>query len=216
MLVKVRGEQQIQLAVEVLKQGGLVAFPTDTLYALGAAANIDSAIEKLYAAKERSRHSPLPLLIADIAQLPEIAASIPEVAWRLAEHFLPGALTLVLPRSPAVSSLITAGGDTIAVRIPNHPVSLALLRWLGAPATGTSANLSGKSSPVTALEVAHQLGKRVDLILDGGRCPGGVESTIIDVTGEVPVILRRGAISQEEIEKIAGRCIRSDAYSHRQ
>jgi L-threonylcarbamoyladenylate synthase len=143
----------------------------------------------------------LPLLVANTAQISEVAQQIPSIAWRLIERFLPGALTIVLPRSDAVPPIVSGGGATVAVRIPAHPIPIALIEGLGTPIIGTSANLSGRPSPLTAEEVHSQLGDKVDLIIDGGRCPG-TESTIVDVTGETPVILRAGAISREEIEQV--------------
>jgi L-threonylcarbamoyladenylate synthase len=144
----------------------------------------------------------LPLLLADVSWINEVATSVPEVARSLIEMFMPGALTLVLFKSEAVSYLITGGSATVAVRVPANPIAIALIKGLGMPVVGTSANLSGKPSPLTADEVYSQLGDSVDLIIDGGRCPGGTESTIVDVTGEVPVIIREGAISREELDKV--------------
>ena len=144
---------------------------------------------------------PLPLLLADISQMEIVAQSVPQLAWRLAERFWPGSLTLVLNKASSISDMVTAGGNTVAVRIPHHPIPIALIRGLGTPITGTSANLSGRPNPLTAQGVREQIGERIDFIIDGGRC-GGAPSTIVDVTGEVPVILREGAIPKEEIEEI--------------
>jgi L-threonylcarbamoyladenylate synthase len=201
-------EQQINLAVEILKDGGIVAYPTDTVYGLGANPANEQAIEKIYRVKKRTHDLPLPLLLADISDLLKVASVVPDIAWQLAEHFLPGGLTLVLKKSPWVPSAVTAGGDTIAVRVPNHHVPTAIIRGLGAPLVGTSANISGKPSPVTADEVYEQLGEKVDLIIDGGMCPGGIESTVMDVSGEIPAIIREGAVSREEIAKACGSSIR--------
>lgn len=144
----------------------------------------------------------LPLLVADISQIEALAETVPEVARKLIEKFLPGALTIVLPASLSVPEIVTAGGTTVAVRIPAHPVPIALIEGIGAPLVGTSANVSGKPSPLTADEVYNQLGDKVDLIIDEGKpCPG-TASTIVDVTGEVPVVTREGAISREEIERV--------------
>ncbi len=201
-------EQQIQLAIDILKSGGIVAFPTDTVYGLGASPSNEQAVERIYRAKKRAHNLPLPLLLADRSELTKVAMVVPQVAWRLAEHLLPGGLTLVLRKSPWVPSAVTGGGDTIAVRIPNHHIPIALIQGLGTPLVGTSANVSGKPSPVTADEVHEQLGGEVDLIIDGGECPGGIESTVIDVSGEVPTIIREGAVSQEEIAKTCGSPLR--------
>lgn len=200
-------QQQIERGIAILKQGGLVAFPTDTVYGLGAGAYLPQAVERVYQVKERPRHMPLPLLLADVSQITEVADPVPPVAWRLIHRFLPGALTLVLPKSNSVPAILTAGGSTIALRIPAHPIALALIGGSGTPLVGTSANLSGQPSPLTADEVYAQLGDRIDLIIDGGRCPGGKESTIVDVTTEPPVILREGAISKGEIEQVCGKVL---------
>jgi L-threonylcarbamoyladenylate synthase len=195
-------QQQVEEGITILKQGGLVAFPTDTVYGLGAWSSLQEAVERIYQVKERPRNMSLPLLLADTSQLSEVAHSVPPVAWFLARNFLPGALTLVLRKAKSVPEIITAGGATVAVRVPAHWVPVALVRGLGAPIVGTSANLSGQPSPLTADEVYAQFGDKVDFIIDGGRCSGGRESTIVDVTGEAPVILREGAISGEELRRV--------------
>ena len=195
-------QKQIGKGISILKQGGLVAFPTDTVYGLGACVDIQRAVKRLYQIKQRPRSMALPLLLADTSQISEVAEPVSEVAWLLVRNFLPGALTLVLLKSSSVPDIITAGGRTVAVRIPAHPVPVALVEGLGTPIVGTSANLSGKSSSLTADEVYSQFGDRVDLVIDGGRCPGGKESTIVDVTGETPVILREGAISREDLKRV--------------
>ena len=194
-------ERKIHQAVEILKNGGIIAFPTDTVYGLGASASSHGAILRIYEAKRRPRRLALPLLLADVSQIPSVARDMPEIAWLLAKHFLPGGLTLVLYKSPSVSSLITGGSEKIAVRVPAHPIPIALLEGLDAPITGTSANLTGRPSPLTTQEVHNQLGDRVDLIIDG-ECPGGVDSTVIDITTEPIRILREGAISSEEISRV--------------
>jgi len=195
-------QKQVEKGISILKEGGLVAFPTDTVYGLGACVNIESAVERLYRVKKRSQDMPLPLLLANTSQMREVAERVPEVTWFLIQKFLPGALTLVLPRSDAVPDIITAGGMTVAIRIPAHTIPVALAEGLEAPIVGTSANLSGKPSSLTADEVYSQFNNEIDLIIDGGRCPGGVESTIVDVTGEIPVVLREGAISREELKQV--------------
>jgi L-threonylcarbamoyladenylate synthase len=200
-------QEQIERGVSILRQGGLVAYPTDTVYGLGACASLPQAVERIYAVKKRPRNMPLPLLLADVSQVTEVAESVPAIAWSLIYAFLPGALTLVLPKSSSVPDIIAGGGATVAVRIPAHPVPIALVEGLGAPIVGTSANLSGRPSPLTAEEVYSQLGDKVDLIIDGGRCPGGKESTVVDVTGERVMILREGAISKEELERVCGTII---------
>jgi L-threonylcarbamoyladenylate synthase len=190
---------QVDRAIEILKDGGIVAFPTDTVYGLGGNVFSIEAAERIYRVKQRPRHIPLPVLLADSTQLADIVAAVPETARYLMRHFWPGGLTLVLPKKGTLSDIITAGSDKVAVRIPDHVVPLALIRGLGAPIIGTSANISDKPSSVTAEEVDQQIGSQIDLIIDMGRCPGGLESTVVDVTGEIPVILRRGVISEEKI-----------------
>ncbi len=200
-------QQQVETGIYILKQGGIVAFPTDTVYGLGACANIPKAVEHVYQVKERPQNMALPLLLAHISQISEVAEFVPQVAWLLADKFLPGALTIVLYKAKSVPDIITAGGRTVAVRVPAHPVPVALVQGLGAPVVGTSANLSGEPSALTAGEVYSQFGDNIDLVIDGGRCPGGRESTIVDVTGEVPVVLREGAISREELQRVCGEIV---------
>ncbi len=197
-------KKQIERAVTILNKGGIVAYPTDTVYGLGADPLNAQSVERIYRIKRRPLNLPLPLLLAEKSDLMKVAAIVPEIAWQLAERFFPGGLTLVLKKSPWVPGSVTAGGDTIAVRIPDHPIPIALIRGLGIPIVGTSANLSGRPSPVTAEEVRQQLGEKVDLIINGGRCPGGTESTVLDISGKVPVLIREGAIPRAELEKICG------------
>ena len=195
-------KKQVEKGIAILQQGGIVAYPTDTIYGLGASMASHQGVERIYQVKQRPPDMALPLLVVNISQIEVLCETVPEVARRLISIFLPGALTIVLPVSPSVPEIITAGGTTVAVRIPAHPVPLALIEGTGTPLVGTSANVSGRPSPLTADEVHDQLGDGVDLIIDDGKpCPG-TASTIVDVTGEVPVILREGAISREEIEKV--------------
>jgi len=196
-------QQQVEDGIFILKRGGIVAFPTDTVYGLGASISIRQAVERVYQIKRRPRGTPLPILLADKSQIGEVAEPVPPIAWLLAGKFLPGALTMVLyKKSKSIPDIVTGGGKTVAVRIPAHPIPVALVRGLGAPIIGTSANLSGKPSALTAAEVYAQLGDEVDLIINGGRCPGGKESTIVDLTWEPPIILREGAISREELKQV--------------
>jgi len=198
---------QVKEAVQILKKGGVIVLPTDTVYGLGADAFNSKAVDRIYEIKNRPRHLPLPLLLSGVSQITMIAESVPEVGWFLASRFWPGGLTLVLPKIASLPSYLTRG-PTIAVRIPNHPICLALIEGLGRPIIGTSANISGRPSCLTTDEVKQQLGDKVDLIIDGGKCPGGGESTIVDVTGEVPVVLRQGIIAQYEIDKILESSVR--------
>lgn len=147
---------------------------------------------------------PLPLLLADKSQIADFVGRVSPSARLLIDNFLPGALTIVLPRASTAPATAVAGGKTVAVRIPAHPVPLALIEGVGTPIVGTSANLSGKPSATTAGEVRAQLGGKIDFVIDGGRCPGGRESTVVDLTGAVPVIRRRGVVSKSELEGVCG------------
>jgi L-threonylcarbamoyladenylate synthase len=192
-------EESIREAVALLAVGELVVFPTDTVYGVGAVAWDEAAVAKLYTVKLRPADKAIPILLADSADLQLVADELPEVALRIANRFWPGALTLVVPRHPRVPDEVTAGGSTVAVRMPDHELTRALIRAAGAPLATTSANLSGMPSPATAAEVAGQLTGRVSIILDGGPCPGGVPSTVVDLTGSEPVILRPGPVTLQEI-----------------
>jgi L-threonylcarbamoyladenylate synthase len=193
-------QREIEKGIKILKKGGVIAFPTDTVYGLGADASNSTAVERIYEIKNRPRHQQFPLLIADVEQLTALAEPIPEIAWFLARWFWPGGLTLVLSRTDSVPAHL-ASGPTIAVRIPNHPVCLALIQYLGGSLIGTSANISGQPAALTAEEVRQQLGRKIDLVINGGKCPGGKESTVVDVTHEAPLILRQGIIPSHEIDK---------------
>jgi L-threonylcarbamoyladenylate synthase len=193
-------QRELNKGVEILQKGGVIAFPTDTVYGLGADAFNPTAVERIYEIKNRPKYQQFPLLIADIERLVSLAEPIPEIAWFLARRFWPGGLTLVLPKTDSLPAYL-ASRPTIAVRIPNHPACQALIQHLGNPIIGTSANISDQPSALTAEEVAQQLGGKIDLIINGGKCPGGKESTIVDVTREAPVILRQGIIPSNEIHK---------------
>ncbi len=195
-------KQQIEEAAELLKNGGVVAFPTDTVYGLGANPFCQEAVDRIYTIKQRLRRLPFPILLAEKEQLSGIVDSIPEIARLLIKKFWPGGLTLVLPKKSSFPGSGTSNEKNIAVRIPSHDVTIALIRLAGVPVIGTSANISKLPSVLTAYEVEIQLGSMIDLIVDGGKCPGGVESTVVDVTGRVPLILRRGAIPESEILKV--------------
>lgn len=186
-------------AAFVLRKGGLVAFPTDTLYALGADASNPLAVRRVFAAKGRSLRSPIPLLVADLMMAIQLVGELPEAAVRLAKRYWPGPLTLVLRAPRGICTLLTAGTGRIGLRAPDAAVALALIRHFGSPVTGTSANRSGGKDPLDAHEVQRQLGDRVDLILDGGPVAGGSPSTVVDVTISPPVIVRQGPIRQEDI-----------------
>ena len=193
---------QIDRAIEILKAGGIVAFPTDTVYGLGGDAFNSEAAERIYVVKQRSRCLPLPVLVADTTQVTAVVDSVSEVAQLLMKRFWPGGLTQVLPKAASLPDIITAGGEKVAIRIPNHLVPLTIIRRLSVPIVGTSANISDTPSAVTAQDVEQQLGGQIDLIIDMGRCLGGLESTVVDVTGEKPVVLRQGIIPEDEIKRV--------------
>lgn len=190
--------EALRQAVAVLQRGGLVAFPTDTVYGVGALAFAAEAVQRLYEVKGRSADKAIAVLVAREADLTQVAATLTPSARALALRFWPGPLTLVVPKHPALPEAVSAG-STVGVRQPDHPVAQALL-GLSGPLAVTSANLSGQSSATTAEGVLSQLGGRIDLLLDGGQTPGGVASTVIDCTADLPVILRPGPISAAEIE----------------
>lgn len=194
-------------AVRVLRQGGLVCYPTDTVYGIGAAAGQDAAVRKLFVLKGRSLDKPLPLLLADASDAVRVAEVTP-LAKTLARRFWPGALTIVMRKLPSYRSLALAGAATVALRVPDERLVVSIVRALGEPITGTSANRSGAPAPVTAAEVAFQLGSMVDLIIDGGRRRSRLESTVIDITQERPAILREGAVSREEVQEALGRRVK--------
>ncbi len=187
----------ISEALSILKSGGLVAFPTDTVYGVGALAFDEAAVESIYAAKDRPVEKAIPVLLAGVEDLEKVAAQVPPMARRLAILFWPGPLTLIVPRASSLPEAVS-GTSSVAVRVPNHPAALALLSKAG-PLAVTSANRSGEPSPVTASEVFRQLEGRIPLILDGGSTPGGVPSTLVDCMGTEPVILREGPVGMAQI-----------------
>ena len=191
--------ESIQTALEILQSGGLVAFPTDTVYGVGALAFDGKAVESIYAAKDRPIEKAIPVLIADAADMEKVGMDIPAIAHQLAARFWPGPLTCIIPKQPTLPESVSAT-ETVGVRVPDHEVARALLRAAG-PMAVTSANISGQPSPSTAQEVLAQLGGRIDLIIDGGTTPGGVPSTLVDCTEKDLKILREGPISMEEIRQ---------------
>ncbi|MBI3742621.1 MAG: threonylcarbamoyl-AMP synthase [Chloroflexi bacterium] len=199
-ILDIADSQSIARALEILRAGNVIAFPTDTVYGMGANAFDERAIEKLFRVKERARDKAMPVLLADARDLEKIARQVPDAAKILAEKFWPGALTIIVPASPQLPKTLLASGDTIGARVPDHDPVRDLIRALGAPIVGTSANISGGKNPQTALDVFAQLNGRISLILDGGRTRGDVPSTVIDVTIFPPRIVRVGAVSAQEIE----------------
>jgi L-threonylcarbamoyladenylate synthase len=196
--------ERIAQAAAVLRAGGLVAFPTETVYGLGAHALDAAAVGRIFAAKGRPAHNPLIVHVAAAADVGKVAADWPASAARLAERFWPGPLTLVLPKKAQVPDVVTAGGPTVAVRVPAHPVALALLEAAGVPVAAPSANRSSRLSPTRAAHVLRDLEGRIDLVLDGGPCAGGIESTVLDLTADPPRLLRPGLVSLAELEATLG------------
>ncbi len=192
---------EIDKAVAILKRGGLVAFPTETVYGLGADANSPDALRKLYAAKGRPADHPVIVHLADVLQLPQWVSEITPAAQKLARKFWPGPLTLILRRADRVSDAVTGGQNTVGLRVPSHPLAHALLAKFGDGIAAPSANRFGRVSATTALHVKQEFGDSIELVLDGGQSEVGIESTIVDVTGEQPVLLRPGHISAYEIEE---------------
>lgn len=192
-----RDPQAIQQAHATLLRGSLVAFPTDTVYGLGALVHNPTGIEQLYVVKGRQIDKAIPILLSDVSQLSQVAAQVDSRIMRLAERFWPGPLTLVVPRHPSLPEALSPY-PTVGVRIPDHPLALELLKQTGPLAT-TSANLSNQPSATTAQQVLQQLSGRIPLILDGGRTPGGVSSTVVDCSGAELVILRPGPLSLDQL-----------------
>jgi L-threonylcarbamoyladenylate synthase len=199
-LLKADHPVALRHAVDILNHGGLVVFPTDTVYGLAALPYQSEFVERLYVVKGRNSARAIALLISDPGELAQVSNGPSATAMRLAERFWPGPLTLIVTRNPSLPDVLSPQ-PTIGVRIPDHPVALELLRMTG-PLAVTSANLSGQDNTNTAQEALGQLRGRVDLVIDGGRTPGGIPSTVVDCTGSEPVILREGPISDREIRKV--------------
>ena len=195
----------IRQAADILRDGGLVAVPTETVYGLAADATREKAVQANYNAKGRPETKPLSVLVDGMPMAEAVCRDIPEDAYKLAQAFWPGPLTMILWGNGSLPSIVSAGGETQGVRCPDHPDTLAVIRALGRPLACPSANLSGQPSPKSADEVLAQLGGRIDAVLDGGPCAVGVESTILDLTVTPYRILRRGGLSREAIERVLGR-----------
>ena len=202
-------EDAIRLAADLLRQGDVVAFPTETVYGLGADATRGEAVEKIFKAKGRPQDNPLIVHIVCLKQLKQIiAGELPSLAAKLIEVFWPGALTIIVNKNRAISPVTTAGLDSIAVRMPSHPVAVAIITAAGIPLAAPSANFSGTPSPTLAAHVFADLNGRIPLIIDGGPARIGIESTVVDLRAEIPVILRPGGVSPEELEAVLGREIK--------
>jgi len=194
----------VDTAADLIAAGRLVAFPTETVYGLGGHALDTRAVAAIFAAKQRPHFDPLIVHVPTIDEARALTTQFPDIAHRLAERFWPGPLTLVVPKESAVPDLVTAGLPTVALRIPDHPIARQLIETAGVPIAAPSANLFGQVSPTTAEHVAGQLGHRIDYIIDGGPCRVGVESTVLLLAGERPMLLRPGGVTLEEIESEIG------------
>jgi L-threonylcarbamoyladenylate synthase len=204
-------ESNVERAAELLRQGDLVAFPTETVYGLGADALSPDACARIFAVKRRPRFDPLIVHVAEAAEVNALCSAFDERARALAAAFWPGPLTLVLPKRPSVPDIVTSGLPTVAVRVPAHPVARALLAAVDRPVAAPSANVFGYISPTCAAHVEAQIGSEIHLILDGGACERGLESTIVDLSGEAPTLLRAGALELEALERVIGPVARPDA-----
>lgn len=203
-------EQDIQQAADIIKEGGLVAFPTETVYGLGADALNPEAVGKVYAAKGRPSDNPMIVHISSKDDLTRLTFEITEDMKKLADVFWPGPLTMVVPARPVVPRVTTGGLDTVAVRMPSDVTAAALITSSGVPIAAPSANLSGKPSPTTARHVIDDLDGRIDAIIEGGDCQVGIESTVVDMTGSIPTVLRPGIITREQLSAALGKTVELD------
>ena len=192
-------ELQIRAAVVMLKVGGIICFPTDTLYALGADAFNAEAVARVFRAKGRDEDQGLPVLLSDAEQLRQVAIDIPDSAWKLASRYWPGALTMVVRRSPNLPDIVSGGAKTVAVRVPAHPIAREIIRELGRPVIGTSANRTGASDSLTMQDVNDDLGPWLDYTVGEGAIPAGQPSTIVDLTQARPHVLREGAVPSKDV-----------------
>ena len=197
-------ETAVRRAVEALRRGELVALPTETVYGLAANAFDAESVQRIFQTKGRPPHNPIIVHVSDLAMARRCAAAWPDVATRLAAAFWPGPLTLVLPRSDAIPNAVTAGGDTVGIRWPSHPIMQAVIRDCGFPLAAPSANRSNELSPTNAAHVAHSLGDRIPLIIDGGQSQVGIESTVLDICVSPPRLLRPGMIHEESLVAVTG------------
>lgn len=204
----------IEHAVQLLKEGKLIALPTETVYGLGADAKNPSAVQKIFLTKGRPATNPLIIHLPDVDAIQDWAIDIPPTATTLAQAFWPGPLTIILKKHPSVPLITTAGQNTVAIRIPNHPLALAVLKQFQGGIAAPSANRSGRISPTTAGHVKLELGNKVDYILDGGACAIGIESTIISLLEETSIILREGNITKNQIADVLGKEVLSKSEKH--
>lgn len=206
-------EGEIGRAAEIIRRGGLVVFPTETVYGLGANAFDEEAVHKIYAAKGRPSDNPLIAHVADMGDLERLVREVPQSAEKLMGAFWGGPLTLIMKKRHDVPDAVTAGLDTVAVRMPSHSVANTLIKLSKTPIAAPSANLSGSPSPTAFSHCKKDMDGRVDAIIDGGDCDIGLESTVLDLSGDVPTILRPGAVTREDVENIAGSCVYGGEYA---
>lgn len=207
-IIRAADEKEIEaaakLSAEVIKHGGLVALPTETVYGLGANALDKEAVNKIFAAKGRPQDNPLIVHVSGMKMAEDLLLEVPPLAYKLSEKFWPGPLTMIMRKRDIIPDTVSAGLDTIGVRMPNSMSFLRTIEKSGVPIAAPSANTSGKPSPTTAQHVYDDLNGKIDLIVDGGSCSVGIESTVVDITGDVPVILRPGAVTPSDIASVAG------------
>lgn len=204
MKTKLLSANEYKEAGTILKEGGLVGIPTETVYGLAASALDGAAVAKIFEAKGRPQDNPLIVHIAELSEIDDLVEYVPPVLYDLADEFWPGPLTIILDKSPAIPDEVSAGLDTVAIRMPSHPVARRIIKAAGVPLAAPSANTSGKPSPTTAAHVMHDMDGKIDAVVDGGPCEVGVESTVITLATRKPQLLRPGRVTPEEIEEVLG------------
>ena len=214
MKTQILSEKDTQLAAEILKSGGLVAIPTETVYGLAANALNESAVKKIFEAKGRPSDNPLIVHISDVDEIYNLVSELPVAAQKLADAFWPGPLTIILKKSEIIPDVISGGLDSVAIRVPDNSVARKIIREAGCPLAAPSANLSGSPSPTKASHVVADLSGKIDAIVDAGTCAVGVESTVVSLCTEVPRVLRPGAITVEQLEKVIGKVDVDPAVLH--
>ena len=214
LLLQAKEEEDIRRAGQLLRQGGVVAIPTETVYGLAADATNPQAVQKIFEAKGRPQDNPLIVHIASLEELPALVRQVPDAAKKLAETFWPGPLTMIFYKSEKIPAETSAGLDTVGIRMPQHLAARQVIQAAGVPLAAPSANRSGRPSPTTAEHVMNDMKGRIDAVLDGGPCQVGVESTVVDMTGDVPRVLRPGAVTREQILRVLGSVEVDSAVFH--
>lgn len=201
-LKKNKNSKKLEIPANIIKQGGIVVFPTETVYGIGTNGLNKEAVERLYMIKKRSLNKPISLLVSDFEMIEKIAKNITEVEYRIMEKFFPGPLTIILSKQDIVPNIVTSGGDTVGIRMPEEVTSRKLIEYAGVPIAAPSANISGKPSGIDLQEIIKEFGDKVDYYIDGGKSKIGISSTIVKVENNAIKILREGSISKKEIENI--------------